>query len=162
MWKGIEGYDNYMVSSYGRVKNIKTGRILKPLNHSGGYLTVVLYANEKINTLYIHRLVSHAFLLNPLNRRCVDHRDHDKHNNNILNLRYASDIENGRNRGMHKNNTTNFKGIHRHGKKYRAQITNGGKKIHIGLYETKEEASEAYEARAKELFGEFYKPPISA
>lgn len=30
VWKPVEGYPNYSVSSKGKVRNDKTGRILKP------------------------------------------------------------------------------------------------------------------------------------
>ena len=40
-WKQIiiDGinYENYKVSTYGRVKNIKTGTILKPIKKKDGY-----------------------------------------------------------------------------------------------------------------------------
>ena len=29
LWKEIENYDNYMISNFGNVKNVKTGRMLK-------------------------------------------------------------------------------------------------------------------------------------
>jgi hypothetical protein len=161
LWKPIEGYDDHYISSYGRVKNVKTDRILAPRAHSAGYLSVGLYKNRKVRNLYIHRLVAQAFLLNPENRSSVDHADGEPKNNNMLNLRWASHTENMQNKTMYKNNVCGFKGIHKHGRRYRAQIMNKGKRTHIGVFTTKEEASEAYEAKAKELFGEFYKAPIT-
>ena len=32
-WKVIKNFPNYEVSTYGNVKNIKTGKILKPLRN---------------------------------------------------------------------------------------------------------------------------------
>ena len=34
----IEGFDNYEVSNLGKVRNIKSGRILKPSLGNNGYL----------------------------------------------------------------------------------------------------------------------------
>ena len=38
VWREIDGYDKYAVSSFGRVKNTKTGRILKASDNGHGYL----------------------------------------------------------------------------------------------------------------------------
>lgn len=46
-WKQILEYENYEVSSYGNVRNKKTGRILKSARN-GGYLHVSL--SSKKNT----------------------------------------------------------------------------------------------------------------
>ena len=44
-WKQVSEYENYEVSSYGNVRNKKTGRILKPARN-GGYLHVSLSSNK--------------------------------------------------------------------------------------------------------------------
>ena len=159
MWRGIDGYDNYMVSSYGRVKNIKTGRILQPCDNRG-YSRLLLYKDKQPINMIIHRLVAQAFLLNPGERSLVDHVDGDCKNNNMTNLRWASHTENMQNRKINKNNTANFKGVsfHKRQQKYIARIGNKCKLLHIGTFETAIEASKAYEVKAKELFGKFYKP----
>ena len=73
------------------------------------------------------------------------HINHDKLNNNIENLRIVSYQQNQFNR-------SNVKGyyFHKQNKKYRAHIQLNKKEIHIGYYNTKEEAREAY-LRAKQL-----------
>jgi hypothetical protein len=40
IYKIVEGYENYEVSTFGNVRNIKTNRILKPGTSSNGYLIV--------------------------------------------------------------------------------------------------------------------------
>ena len=37
VWRSIDGYNNYAISSFGRVKNVKTGKILKARNDKYGY-----------------------------------------------------------------------------------------------------------------------------
>jgi hypothetical protein len=88
----------------------------------------------------------------------VDHIDENKANNNVKNLRWATSNENGYNQGKNKTNTSGFKGVHFHKtlKKYAAKIKINGKTKHIGYYETPEDASYAYETKAKELHGDFY------
>ena len=61
----IEGYENYYVSNFGNIKNIKTNEIMKLINHKQGYKLINLYKNEKRKIFYVHRLVAKAFLENP-------------------------------------------------------------------------------------------------
>jgi hypothetical protein len=48
MWKPIEGYPNYAVSSFARVKNTKTGKIRKLRLKKDGYYEVLLPLNGKL------------------------------------------------------------------------------------------------------------------
>lgn len=60
-WKPIADFVGlYEVSSKGRVRNLKTGRILKPSNNGLGYLFVGLYKNGAEKKHYIHRLVARS------------------------------------------------------------------------------------------------------
>ena len=88
----IKDYENYEVSNFGNVRNIKTGRVLKGVN-SKGYLRVNLN-NGVRKTLRIHRLVGIAFIPNPKNKECLDHIDNNQLNNHISNLRWANLREN--------------------------------------------------------------------
>ena len=97
-WKTIKGFSNYEVSTHGNVRNIKTGKILKPFNNGHGYLKVMLYNNGKSQPLFVHLLVAKAFLpetnKNPddtimIGHHQVNHRDENKQNNNILNLEWC-------------------------------------------------------------------------
>ena len=90
----IEGFDNYEVSNLGKVRNIKTGKILKPsLNHNG-YLRLWLYENNKQKQLYLHRIVATAFIDNPEAKPCVNHIDENKTNNDLNNLEWCTEREN--------------------------------------------------------------------
>lgn len=86
IWKTIEEYPNYEVSSLGRVKNVKTGRILKPLKQRGGYLRVDLCRKHKV----IHRLVAEAFLPNPHNLPVINHKNEIKTDNRVNNLEFCT------------------------------------------------------------------------
>ena len=112
---------------------------------SKGYVCLSL----KKRTLLAHRV---AWFLHtgqdPLDKQ-VDHKDRNKVNNAIQNLRLATSEEN------HLNNAA--KGyIFEPGRgMYRAQIQQGKKKIHLGRFFSAEEAEAAYRAKARELRGEF-------
>lgn len=94
-WIPIRGYENlYEVSSFGNVKSIKRGILLKPYTHKNGYRSVSLwYKNKKKNKL-IHRLVAEAFLPNPNNMEEVNHKDENKANNRLDNLEWCSHLYN--------------------------------------------------------------------
>ena len=90
-WRDVPGYEGlYEVSDWGRVKNIKTGRILKPANNGWGYLFVVLCKNGIKTAAKIHRLVAYAFIPNPQNLPQINHRDEDKTNNSVDNLEWCT------------------------------------------------------------------------
>lgn len=97
-WCIIENFPNYEVSSDGNVRNIKTDRILKQINNGYGYLYVDLYNDNNHKKLKVHRLVAGAFLedsgVNPdgtpmVGRHVVNHKDHDRTNNNVNNLEWC-------------------------------------------------------------------------
>jgi hypothetical protein len=59
-WRSILGYENYEVSDLGKVRNVKSGRILKPQLVKDGYLRLEL--RNPVKMLNIHRLVLQSFL----------------------------------------------------------------------------------------------------
>ena len=94
-WKPIAGYEGiYEVSSFGRVKSLKTGKVLKPLDHGNGYLCVNLSKKGKTKIHLIHRLVAMAFVENPYNHNVVNHLDEDKQNNHAGNLEWTTLVDN--------------------------------------------------------------------
>ena len=94
IWRKLEDFSNYEVSSLGRVRNIKTGRILKLFVRNDGYHHVGLYLNGKQKYQLIHRLVAITFIPNPENKREVNHIDGDKTNNRVSNLEWSTRSEN--------------------------------------------------------------------
>ena len=144
-WASIDGYLNYQVSWRGRVMNTNTGRILKNTFGSHGYLHVGLSKNGKAKSHCIHAMVAQAWVSNPEDKKCVDHIDGNKTNNHHANLRYATHSENGGNMKKRSDASSIYKGVawDRGANKWRAQIKKDGKSMHLGYFETKEEAIEA-------------------
>ena len=91
IWKNIDGYENYEVSSLGNVRNKTTGRILKTAN-KGGYYSVGL-SKGKTKTFSVHQLTAKAFIPNPENKSQVNHKDKNGLNNNINNLEWMTTTE---------------------------------------------------------------------
>lgn len=95
IWVIIKDYSNYMISSVGRVKNIRTNRILKSCIGNNGYLEVNLWKNNKGTTKQIHRLVYSNFNQDcELNNYVINHIDGNKLNNNKNNLEKVTYQEN--------------------------------------------------------------------
>ena len=104
-FKNIKGFENYEVSYLGNVRNIKTGRILKPGIDGHGYYKVSLCSNGNIYQKRIHKLVGELFIPNPLNKSCIDHKNNIKLDNNVTNLRWATPCENSMNRKLSSRNS---------------------------------------------------------
>ena len=94
-WKKIERNENYSISENGDVRNDRKGTIKKPfVNKVNGYLTVDLWKDNKSTKVPIHRLLAETFIPNPNNLPCVDHKDGNRQNNSLSNLRWASYSDN--------------------------------------------------------------------
>lgn len=95
MWKTIEDFPNYEVSNLGEVRNVKTGKILKPGYNQDGYAIVQLANDGIVKMKRIHRLVLTAF--NPIenyNNFEVNHKDRNRRNNNLENLEWVTNQQN--------------------------------------------------------------------
>jgi len=88
---------------------------------------------------------------------CIDHADGNPLNNQKYNLRACTHTQNMANRKVPANNKSGYKGVSwhkQHGKWY-ASISANRKLIFLGLFADLIEAAKAYDAKAKEIHGEF-------
>lgn len=84
----------------------------------------------------------------------IDHKDMDRSNNRLSNLRVATRSENLHN-STARANRSGYKGVSQNGSGYMAKITRAGRQIYLGTFVTALEASRAYAAAAKEIYGRF-------
>ena len=105
----VDGYNNYEVSSFGRVRNNKTGRILRHRDNGNGYLSLQL--GRSSGNKYVHRLVCSAFIPNPEMLLEIDHISRMKNDNNVLNLRWVTRSQNLKNRLCNKTNISGITGV---------------------------------------------------
>jgi hypothetical protein len=89
--------------------------------------------------------------------RDIDHINGDATDNRIINLRLATASQNAMNRRLRRDNTSGIKGVSWNKKsgQWLAHIGYGGKILHLGLYDTIEEAKVARLKAAKTLHREF-------
>ena len=93
IWKEIDGWSDYKVSTFGRVmsfRKYRDGKLLILCPDKYSYYRVTLCNKNKHKTCKIHRLVALTFLPNYYGLPTVDHIDQNKENNSIYNLRWAS------------------------------------------------------------------------
>lgn len=94
-------------------------------------------------------------------QECLDHKDGDRANNRLDNLRPADNSQNAANSARNRNNTSGFKGVTFHRRRadgsrpWQASIRKDGQLLFLGNFATPLEARDAYEAAALEHFGEF-------
>lgn len=147
IFKEIPNYEGfYQVSNIGNVKN-RHGKILSKHLINSGYYVVDLHnghGKETRKKYPVHILMAMAFYGHVPNRFTMvcDHINEVKTDNRIENIRIVTSRFNTA-RCM-KNNTSGIIGVHKRGEKYYGSITANSKYIHLGVFDTKEEAEMAY------------------
>lgn len=104
-WRTIPGYEGlYEVSNLGNVRSLDryvnssvpgikyfiNGKQLTPIKNNHGYLRVNLCNEFGRKAKFIHKLVCLAFLPNPYNLNCINHKDENPLNNRVENLEWCT------------------------------------------------------------------------
>jgi HNH endonuclease/AP2 domain len=106
---------------------------------------------------YLAHLVAWFYCHETWPTTLVDHRDNNKSNNALSNLRLANKHLNAANSRGHKDSKTGVKGVTfdaRYGK-YRATIGVNGRQHWLGYHETIKQAADAYSDAAQRHYGNF-------
>lgn len=154
IWKPILGYENYQVSSFGRVKNTKFNKeILLKAKTTTKYLTVNLYKDNVKKTRNIHQLVAIAFLGHNPNgcKLVINHINFNSFDNTLENLEIVTSRENGNKK--HIKSSSKYTGVSwcKKSKKFRSVISINNKNKYLGIFENEIDAHNAYQKALKEI-----------
>lgn len=115
-WKDVVGYEGlYQVSNLGKVRSVDRvvdcrwghnkkleGKEIKSNLDKDGYLKLALSKYGKRKTYAVHRLVADAFIPNPHNLPCINHKkEFEKTNNSVENLEWCT-VKYNNNYGTHQ------------------------------------------------------------
>jgi hypothetical protein len=120
-----------------------------------GYAVAHICTDGKRLNVRMHRLI--MGLRNGDHRR-TDHRSGDRLDNRRNNLRICTVAENNLNVGVRSNSKSGYKGVswNKQRNRWHSRIGANGKVIHLGYFDTAEQAHEAFVKAARELHGEFF------
>ena len=100
IWKDIEGYEGlYKVSNTGKIMSFRKStkhhntpsHLLNPSIANNGYYQTTLYRSPTDrHKILVHKMVAKAFVPNPCNYECVNHKDENPLNNNADNLEWCT------------------------------------------------------------------------
>lgn len=116
--------------------------------------------NKKTQSFYavrVYAIAMHRVINQTPKGFETDHINHNTLDNQCSNLRTATPTQNHYNRRKHKTNKSGYTGVSwsKKSKTWDAQISINGRNKHIGSFRNPEDAARAYDAKAKELRGEF-------
>ena len=108
--------------------------------------------NGTMRTVALHRIV-----MNCPDNMVVDHINHNKLDNRKANLRTCTQIQNCRNKSMHKNNTSGTTGVSfsKYFNKWHSYICTNGCQILLGYFDNIEDAIAARKEAEEKYFGEY-------
>ena len=166
IFKDIKGYENmYQVSNLGNVKSLKRKtnngrgirsvkeRMLKAKHNIRGYYDIVLCKNGKTKSREIHQLVAIMFLGHNPNKGVIviDHKDHNKLDNNVNNLQIITHRENITKDKFRKNYSSKYVGVSLLKNKWVARININSKPQYLGLFNNEIDAHLAYQNALKNI-----------
>ena len=126
--------------------------------HQRSYYAQTGTGSAKTGKRRNHLVMMHRYVMGVEDERYVDHRNHNGLDNRRFNLRIATWQENCWNkRKKTTGSSSQYKGVmwDKRRSKWHAMIGHNGKKIFIGYFDDEEAAARAYDAKAKELYGEY-------
>lgn len=157
LFRPVVGHeDKYEISNFGtlrrfsrkaasskRVMMIKE-KILKPTVNNIGYQVVNLKSAGKSTYRLIHRLVADAWIENPTNKECVNHKNGIRTDNRAENLEWVNKRENYAHWAItNKKKSSKYIGVYKSERGWTATIRLG-KVRRLGTFKTEQEARFCY------------------
>lgn len=157
-WARAAGFPAYEVSTSGRVRRRHTGRLCGIWLDSNGYPSVSLQVAGDWRKPTCHLLVWRSFRGPVPHPLTVDHRDRNRGNPRLGNLRLATRRQQQANSDRsHAHTHSDYRGVCYHINRgyWVARIRDGGKQLHLGCFENEADAARAYDVAARKAFGKF-------
>ena len=130
---------------------------------SAGYLDRDGYVKVNVDgKRYQRNLLVWVYHKGEIPTSLLDHKDGNRSNDRIDNLREVTHLQNQWNRKTQRNSTSRYKGVswNKRDKRWVSQIRVNGKIKVLGSFKEELKAAKAYDNFAKELHGEYYKPNL--
>lgn len=155
-WKEVNGFENYIITSYGRVwsKHRNRWKEISKRKEKRYYYYISMRNGSKTQAVDIHRLVGTHFLQGFTDGDHILHKDETlplSEINRVSNLFLGNDYENARDmikkERHNKTNRLGYLGVMKNGgktKPYVGRLCVNGDRILTSYYSTPEEAHQAY------------------
>lgn len=89
IWKVVPGFSRYEASTFGRLRNKKTQKLMSDRARDGGYINNTLINDDnKEKKSKRHRIVAQTFIPNINNKPTVNHKNHQRDDNRVSNLEW--------------------------------------------------------------------------
>jgi len=148
LYDAESGYFTWIMVS--KNSPVKTGSIAGSYPKSGRYVHIQIdgkkYLAHRLAWLYIHGVFP---------EKEIDHINCIKQDNRLVNIRIATRSQNMANKKVRKDSKSGIKGIREFNNKWISIITIKNKRIYLGSFGSKEQASNAYMEHANQLYKEF-------
>lgn len=162
-WQVVDGFENYIITSKGKLFNTNTHNWLQLYNDKSYYFSTSLRKNGKIFTPQIHKLVGRQFLPDYKEGLQIHHINENlpfPEINYVSNLRVGTPKQNtndmvkkGRNGSLNKYGYTGVRTGNCKSRPYYANVRVNGERIVTPSFATAKEAGEAYLALRMKLKG---------
>jgi hypothetical protein len=145
-WRRCVKCPQYECCRDGLIRHVKSLKPTPQYYSPKGYSTIKYYiASIKAQkNAKVHRLIAEAFIPNPNLKREVDHKDGNKQNNSVENLRWATRSENCSNKPKPVGKSNQYRGVYNYYGKFRVGISQANKMVWLGTYPTADEGATAY------------------
>ena len=94
IWKDIPDYKGYQASNLGRLRSLKSNKVLSQIDNGNGYLYVTLSNEGKRKNEYVHRLIAKTFIENYDKSKVINHKNYNIKDNCINNIECVTQKEN--------------------------------------------------------------------